>query len=118
MTDSSRAAKVGPNDILRFVLEVVAIATLGIWGFVAWPFPLNIVIGIGAPLVAVVLWGLFRSPEAVFKIDVYGKTIIEVLVMGAAAFAWWNLGGPIVAVVFGAVAVVSGLINGRKEFSS
>jgi uncharacterized protein DUF2568 len=109
--------KVGPNDILRFLLELFAIFSLGFWGFVAWPLPWNIVVGILAPAVAIVLWALFRSPKAVFRIDAFGRAIVEVVVMAAAAFAWWDLGQPVVAIVFAVIAAVSGVINGRKEFA-
>ncbi|WP_223691697.1 YrdB family protein [Leifsonia poae] len=107
---------IGPNGILRFLLELFAIVSLGFWGFVAWPLPWNIVIGIGAPVIAIVLWGLFRSPKAVFRIDPFGRALVEVVVMAAAAFAWWDLGQPVVAIVFAAVATVSGVINARSEF--
>lgn len=109
--------KLGPNDVVRFVLELFAIVSLGIWGFVVWPLPWNIVIGIGAPVLAVLLWALFRSPKAVLQVDPFVKAVVEIVVMGAAAFAWLGLGQPIVAAVFAAIATVSGVINGRREFS-
>ncbi|KQQ94106.1 4-amino-4-deoxy-L-arabinose transferase [Leifsonia sp. Leaf325] len=110
--------RVSPNDILRFLLEIFAVVTLGIWGFLAWPLPWpGALIGIGAPLLAILLWGLFRSPKAVFRIDPFGKAIVEILVMGSAALAWWQLGQPIVAAVFAVVATISGVISGRKEFA-
>ena len=115
--DQQTPFRIGPNDILRFVLELFAIVSLGIWGFVVWPLPWNIVIGIGAPVIAILLWALFRSPKAVLRVDPFVKAIVEIVVMGAAAFSWWDLGQPIVAVVFAVIATVSGIINGRREFA-
>ena len=116
MTDTSASVKVGANDILRFVLELFAFVSLGIWGFVAWPLPWpGILVGIGAPVFAILVWALFRSPKAVFKLDPFGKAIVEIFVFGAAALAWWDLGQPIITVVFAVVATVSGIISGRKE---
>ncbi|MGN6426787.1 MAG: YrdB family protein [Leifsonia sp.] len=115
--DQQTPFRIGPNDILRFVLELFAIVSLCIWGFVVWPLPWNIVIGIGAPVIAILLWALFRSPKAVLRVDPFVKAIVEIVVMGAAAFAWWDLGQPIVAVVFAVIATVSGIINGRREFA-
>lgn len=109
--------KVGPNDVLRFVLELFAIFSLGFWGFVAWPLPWNIVVGILAPAIAIVLWALFRSPKAVLHVDPFVKAVVEIVVMGSAALAWWDLGQPIVAAVFAVVATASGIVSGRKEFS-
>lgn len=105
------------NDVLRFLLELFAIVSLGVWGFVAWPLAWNILVGIGAPALAILLWALFRSPRAVLHVDAFVKAIVELVVMGSAAFAWWSLGQPIVALVFAGVATVSGVINGRREFA-
>lgn len=109
--------KIGPNDILRLVLELFAFVSLGIWGFATWPVPVNIVFGIVAPALAILLWALFRSPKAVIHLDPFGRALVEIVVFGSAAFAWWNIGAPLVGVVFGVVAVVSGVIAGRKEYA-
>ncbi len=116
MTDSRAQTKIGTNDVLRFLLELFAFVTLGIWGFAAWPLPWpGVLVGIAAPAFAILVWALFRSPKAVVRLDPFGKAVVEICVMGAAAFAWWDLGQPIVAVVLGVVATVSGLISGRME---
>jgi hypothetical protein len=117
VSDVRPDVKISPNDILRFLLELFAVFSLAFWGFVAWPLPWNIVVGILAPAVAIVLWALFRSPKAVFAIDPFGRAVVEIIVMASAALAWWGLGQPIVAGVFAVVATVSGIINGRKEFA-
>ncbi|MFE6965889.1 MULTISPECIES: YrdB family protein [unclassified Agromyces] len=110
--------KIGPNDILRFFLELFAFVSLGIWGFMAFPLPWpGVLIGIGAPLLAIVAWALFMSPKAVFRIDPFGKALVEIAIFSAAAIGWWMLGQPVVAVVFAVVAAVSGIINGRKELA-
>ena len=108
-----------PNDILRFLLELFALFTLGFWGYLAWPFPWpGILFTIGTPLFAAAVWGLFRSPKAVFPLDPVGRVLVELFVMGAAAAAWFMLGYWVVGLVFGIVAAVSGFINGRREFST
>ena len=114
---ASRSAAIGPWEVLRFLVELFAFVSLAIWGFAAWPLPWNIVVGILAPALAIVLWALFRSPKAVIHIDTFGKAIVEIIVMTAAAFAWWDLGQPIVAVVFALVALLSGIISGRRELT-
>ncbi|MGX5696946.1 YrdB family protein [Agromyces soli] len=110
---------IGFNDLLRFLLEIFAIVTLGIFGFTqfALPWP-GILVGIGAPLAAIVLWGLFRSPKAVFAVDPFVKALVEIAVFSAAALAWWFMGQPIVAILLAVVAAVSGIVNGRREFSA
>ncbi|MEF3403405.1 YrdB family protein [Agromyces sp. CCNWLW203] len=110
--------KIGPNDILRFFLELFAFVSLGVWGFLAFPLPWpGVLVGIGAPLLAILAWALFVSPKAVVRVDAFGKAIVEIAVFSAAAIGWWTLGQPVVAVVFAVVAAVSGIINGRKELA-
>jgi hypothetical protein len=109
---------IGPNEILRFLLELFAFVSLGIWGFLAFPLPWpGVLIGIGAPLLAILAWALFVSPKAVFRIDTFGKALVEIAVFSAAALGWWTLGQPVVAVVFAVVAAVSGILHGRKELA-
>jgi hypothetical protein len=112
-------AIVTANDILRFALELFALFSLGFWGYLAWPFPIPAVFFmIGAPLFAAVVWGLFRSPKAVFPLDPVGRVLVEVFIMGAAVATWFMLGYPIVGLVFGVVAAASGIVNARREFST
>jgi len=116
VTDTPAQLKIGPNDVLRFLLELFAFASLGIWGFAAWPLPWpGVLVGIAAPAFAILVWALFRSPKAVFRLDPFGKAVVEISVFGAAAFAWWDLDQPVVAALFALVATISGVISGRKE---
>ncbi|MGA1837513.1 YrdB family protein [Herbiconiux sp. 11R-BC] len=116
MQPEPRDIRLGFNDVLRFVIELFTFFTFGFWGFVAWPFPWNIAFGVATPVFAMVIWALFRSPKAVFHFDSFGKALVEIVVIGSAALAWIMLGQPLIALVFGLVAVVSGVIQGRKEF--
>ncbi|WP_395245915.1 YrdB family protein [Agromyces sp. MMS24-K17] len=119
MNDQSPALpKIGPNDVLRFLLELFAFVSLGIWGFLAFPLPWpGVLIGIAAPLLAILVWALFLSPKAVFKIDLFGRALIEIALFSAVALAWWQLGQPIVAIIVAVVAAVSGILNGRKQLA-
>ncbi|TFD59203.1 DUF2568 domain-containing protein [Cryobacterium suzukii] len=102
--------------MLRFVLELFAFISLGLWGFIAWPLPWpGILFGLATPAFAILVWALFRSPQAVFRLDPFGKALIEIAIFGSAAIAWWDLGFPIITIIFGVVATVSGVISGRKE---
>ena len=110
--------KITVNDVLRFLLELFALFSLGFWGYLAWPFPWpGVLFMIGAPLFAAIVWALFRSPKAVLPLDPVGKALVEILVMGAATVAWFMLGYPIVGAAFGILAAVSGIINGRSELA-
>ncbi len=110
--------RIAVNAVLRVVLELFALFSLGFWGYLAWPFPIpGIFFMIGTPLFAAIVWGLFRAPRALLPVDPVGKVLVEIFVMGAAVGTWFMLGYPIVGLVFGMIAAISGVINGRREFA-
>lgn len=104
-------------DILAFVCELFAFVTLAIWGFAMWAFPWNIVAGIAAPVAAILVWALFVSPRAVFEVHPFVRGVIELLVYLSATMAWWSMGATWVGVVYGLVAVVVGVLAGRRRFA-
>jgi hypothetical protein len=103
-------------DILAFVCELFAFASLAFWGFVFWAFPWNIVVGIGAPVIAILVWALFVSPRAVFAVHPFIRALVELLVYVSATMAWWSMGQPWIGLIFGIVAVTVGVIAGRRRF--
>ena len=113
------AVRLRPTNVLRFALELFALFSLGFWGYLAWPFPWpGLLFLVGAPTFAAVVWALFRSPKAVFPLDVVGRSLVEIFVMGAAVAAWFMIGYPVVGVTFGILAAISGVLNGRAEIAS
>lgn len=104
-------------DLLAFVCELFAFASLAIWGFAMWPFPWNIVVGIGAPVLAILVWALFVSPRAVLAVHPFVRALVELLVYAAATAAWWSMGNVWIGLVFGLIAVTIGAIAGRRRFA-
>lgn len=104
-------------DLLAFLCELFAFGTLAFWGFAAWPFPGNIVAGIGAPALAILLWALFVSPRAVLAVHPFVRGIVELLVYVSATIAWWSIGQTWVGLVFAIVAVTVGVLTGRRRFA-
>ncbi|MEU6563972.1 YrdB family protein [Nocardia nova] len=98
------------NLTLAFVMELAALAALGVWGWkVADAAAIKVVSAIGAPLIAAVLWGLFAAPQAAFDIPVLAIATKTVVFAGAAA-ALWNIGYATTAVVFVLVLVANLLL--------
>jgi hypothetical protein len=53
------------NLALRFLLELCALVALGYWGFkTGGGLITKLALGIGAPLLAAVVWGTFLAPRA------------------------------------------------------
>jgi hypothetical protein len=70
---------------------------------------LSVVLGIGTPLAAAVLWGLFVSPKAKYGSPVR-QAVGEAIVFGAAVVALFGADQPVLAIVFAAAAVVDGVL--------
>ncbi|MBN9215803.1 MAG: 4-amino-4-deoxy-L-arabinose transferase [Microbacterium sp. SCN 70-200] len=104
-------------DVLAFLCELFAFATLAVWGFTAWPFPWNIVAGIGAPLIAILLWALFVSPRAVIRVHPFVRALVELLVYASATIVWWTSGSAWIGLGFAVVAVAVGLVAGRRRLA-
>ncbi|MCR2785121.1 MULTISPECIES: YrdB family protein [unclassified Microbacterium] len=104
-------------DVLSVVCGLFAFGTLAFWGFVAWDWPWNLVVGIGSPVVAILLWALFVSPRAVLAVHPFVRALVELLVYAAATIAWWALGNAWVGLGFAVVAVTVGVISGRRRFA-
>jgi hypothetical protein len=53
----------------------------------------------------------------VFPLDPVGRSLVEIFVMGSAVATWFMLGHPVVGIVFGVIAAVSGVVAGRAEIA-
>ncbi|MFG6403928.1 MULTISPECIES: YrdB family protein [unclassified Microbacterium] len=104
-------------DIVAFLCELFAFATLAFWGFTAWAFPWNLVFGIGAPVAAILLWALFVSPRAVIAVHPFVRAIVELFVYASATIAWWSTGQLWIGLIFAIVAVTAGVLAGRRRLA-
>ena len=116
MSEANTPVPVTALDVIRALVELFAVVTLILWGLLGFAFPLpGLIVAILAPALAILLWALFRSPKAVFRVDNFVKALVEIVVMATAAFAWFDLQQPLIGVVFLIVATVTGVINGLRE---
>ena len=87
------------NLAVRFILELSALLTMGIWGWhqsESWP---RLVLALGIPLLVAGIWGTFAVPEDPSRsgkapVPVPGilRLVIELAVFGFAVWALYNLG--------------------------
>jgi hypothetical protein len=105
---AGRGALLLANEALAFLLELVALAALGYWGFhVGHGTAARLALAIGAPLLAAVVWGLFAAPRATFKVPTAGVVAVKVLVFGSATAAFFGTGHPVLGIVFAIVVVAN-----------
>lgn len=102
---------------VRLIVELFAFFTFAWWGFTAWPFAWNILAGVAAPAAAILVWALFVSPRAVIPVHPFVRAAVELIVFAAATVAWWTLGHLWIGIAFAVVAVVSGVLVGRRRLS-
>jgi len=96
------------NLALRFLLEVCALVALGYWGFkTGGSLITKLALGIGAPLLAAVLWGTFVAPRAAVAVPGALRLVLELGVFGSAAAALYAAGRPALAWALGLVYVVN-----------
>jgi len=113
---SARTAVTGV-DVVRLLAEIFAFLTFALWGFLAWPFPWNIVAGLVTPAAGIMLWALFVSPKAVIPTHPFVRAVVELLIFAAATIAWWSMGQAWIGLAFAVVAITSGVLSGRRRLS-
>jgi Protein of unknown function (DUF2568) len=95
---------------VRFALEIGAFISLGYWGFATGEnLVVDLVLGLGAPLVAIVLWGVFVSPKARLGSPMR-QALFEAIVFGGAVLALVHAGQSWLALAFGAIAVADSVL--------
>lgn len=100
------------NAALRFVLELCMLAALAYWGYRRDDPILRWVLMIAAPLVAIVLWGVFavpgdpsRSGDTVIATAGWIRLLLELALFGSAIAALYHTGAKSPAVVLAALVV-------------
>src|SRR5262245_34386325 len=100
------------NLALTFVLELVALAALGYWGYTVGEGTLaKLGLAIGLPLVTAVVWGLFLAPKAVYTVPAWLRFLLKVAVFGLAALALAATGHPWMGIGFALIVVVNAALN-------
>ena len=99
------------NLLLRFLLELCMLAAAGYWGFKTGNATIaKLALGIGAPLVAAVVWGTFVSPRAPVELPAVLVVVLQTLVFGSAAAGLAATGHRTLALVFVVVVVINAVL--------
>jgi len=98
------------NLTVAFLLELCALAALGYWGLRTGTGPVTkAALGIGTPLVAAVLWGLFAAPRATFSIPL-ASLAVQLVVFGGATVALYAAGRHGLAITFVVLVVANSVL--------
>jgi quinol-cytochrome oxidoreductase complex cytochrome b subunit len=89
------------NLALSFLLELCILGALAYWGFrVGNGMFMKIVLGIGAPLLAALVWGTFEAPQAWIPLSDPWHLLLALIIFGLAIVALYVAGQPTLALIF------------------
>ena len=98
------------NLVLRFLLELAAWGAMGYWGWTEHTGLGRFVWGIGLPLLAMAVWGVFRVPNdpgnAPVAVSGAIRLAIELLEFGLAVVLLSAAGRPHLAIALAAILLV------------
>jgi hypothetical protein len=105
------------TQLIAFGLELAAIASLGAWAWHTTSGTLRVPATIGLPLLAAAAWGTFATARA----QVSGTSVVEIpgvlrlglelLILGGAALALFDMGSKTPAMFYSAVLVLQLLMT-------
>jgi hypothetical protein len=96
---------------LAFVAELAALVALGHWGFVSGGSTVvRVLLGLGLPLLAAVLWGVFAAPRAPVRSAALSLAV-TLLVFGSGVLALVDTGHPWLAATLAVVALLSSILS-------
>jgi len=91
-----------------FLLELFMLFSLAYYGYHSSTNKiLNIVLAIGLPLIAIVIWGLFAAPKANYRITQPYRMLFELTLFLISAFLLYKTGKQTWAIAFAIVAIVT-----------
>ena len=105
----------GVTLAVRFGCELAMLGALAYWGFQVGDGVGAWVLGLGAPVLAAVVWGALVAPKARWPVPIPTRVVIELVLFGAAAGALAVAGQPLAAVVLGVAALATSLLNASRE---
>jgi Protein of unknown function (DUF2568) len=98
------------NLLVKFLLELAALAALGLWGASVADGPAAALLAVALPVVVAILWGRFAAPRARHRLPLNLRAPFELGVFALAAIALWGAGAATWAAVFAVIAVANALL--------
>ncbi len=106
------------NLLLRFMLELVAFISVGIWGWKLGENWYRFVLALGIPIVLAIVWGTFAVPNDPSRsggvpIATNGlvRLTIELGVFGFAVWALYNMGWTKTSLIIGLTVLIHYLLS-------
>lgn len=99
------------NLALSFFLELGVLVALGYWGFQMGPnLPVKIMFGIGAPVLAIVVWAIFGARTSQWRLHDPWFLLLKIVFFGSAAVALFVAGQRVGGVTFALIFVLNTIL--------
>jgi hypothetical protein len=98
------------NLLAKFLLELVAVAAFAYWGGTVGSGAVSVVVALGAPITACVLWGAFAAPRASHRLSMSARVPFELGVFALATVALAEATTTTAALVFAAAVVINAVL--------
>lgn len=106
------------NLALRFILEIVALVSVGYWGFKLQDNRTKYLLGIGLPILLAVIWGTFavpddpsRSGQTVIATPGFLRLILELAIFGLGVWAFYKSDLTFISFVFLGIVLTHYIIS-------
>ncbi|MGG1676244.1 YrdB family protein [Neobacillus sp. NRS-1170] len=104
MMEALKAINLG----IRFLLEIIVLVILGYWGFhVSQGTIIKILLGIGTPLLAAVIWGMFGAPKAPYVLSGFSFLLLEIIIFGLPVVVLYFNEKQTLAFIYGLIVVIN-----------
>jgi hypothetical protein len=101
------------NLTIRFLLEIIALLVLALWGWRLSSSWLRIVLALGIPIITAAAWGIFAVPDdpsrsgaAPIAVPGFIRLALELLIFTLATWAVYKLGFKSISWVFAFVIII------------
>ncbi|GCE03123.1 YrdB family protein [Dictyobacter aurantiacus] len=96
------------NLALVFFLELGVLVALGYWGFHNGQGIIGkIALGIGAPVLAIVVWGIWGAPKSQWHLQGPWYLLLQIVFFGSAALALYAASQRLLGIVFAILVVLA-----------
>lgn len=100
------------NLALALVLEIGVLAALAYWGFaIGAAIPVKIVLGIGTPAAAILVWAIWGAPRSGHRLQGISYWLLRVVFDAAGAAALSMSGQQLLGTIFALVAALNCILG-------
>ncbi len=93
---------------VAFLLELCMLAALAYWGFqTGQTLLVRLVLGIGAPVLAALIWGRYMAPLSATRLTGAAYLVLKFVLFGLAALGLATTGQITLAIIFAVISVIN-----------